>query len=181
MLKKITVMLFSVCTLIFLLAACQADDNRHGSSDMLSGPIDVKFSTDPAEGIKANEPVELQLHISQMGDPVINADEARFEIWYEDNGQEESEDHGDEHTGHGSSDESDSHGDHGDHSDHTDHNNHSSNDMYDTGNEFVDAEEIGDGIYTITYTFDQTGTYYIKYHVTGQGYHSMRTNEIHVE
>ncbi len=47
--------------------------------------------------------------------------------------------------------------------------------------EFVHAEAKGEGVYSLKWTFDQPGRYYVMYHVTARDFHSMERMEINVE
>lgn len=47
--------------------------------------------------------------------------------------------------------------------------------------QFVPAEAKGEGVYSLNWTFDEPGRYYVMYHVTARDFHSMERMEINVE
>lgn len=174
--KGIYTILLALCLVVFL-TACQDKGEEQGSKDNVlppAAPVDVEFSVDPATGIKPNQPVQLQVLLTQAGEIVEDADQVRFEIWHEDD-QEEDHDAGSD-AGH------DSDADHDADTDHEgDAHDHSSMEHHNTDNEMVTAEHIGGGVYAYEYQFEKSGVYYVMYHVDARDLHMMTANEVIVE
>ncbi|AMA73365.1 MULTISPECIES: FixH family protein [Aneurinibacillus] len=47
--------------------------------------------------------------------------------------------------------------------------------------QMIAAKKTGDGVYSITYTFDKAGQYYIMYHVNAGGMHNMNKVPVNVQ
>lgn len=150
--KKVS--LFLLLTIALLsLAACQGETEV---DPIITEPIEVTFGTHPEENISRGDSVEIFVEVTQEGRPIDDADEVVFEFWHEDDDTEEDR-------------EAD-----GDATD-------MSKGMYREGTETVPATHQGKGIYSIERTFDKEGVHFIMFHVTAQGYHAMKTNEVHIQ
>lgn len=70
-----------------LLAACSAQEETKPAAsetaDETLAPIEVSFETSPKEA-QPNEPVTIQVEVTQNEKPVDDADEVQFEIWQGD-------------------------------------------------------------------------------------------------
>jgi len=152
--------------LSLLLTACGgvAKDNGKNLEDVSSYPLQVAFTTQPTEGITVGSEVIISVEVTQGGQEVEDAGEVKFEIWHESEAEQPST------SNHGSSETKQS----------THHGQVKNMQNYHSKHEMIEAEHQGNGMYSIRYSFEKEGTYYVMYHVTARDMHSMTTHEVEV-
>lgn len=163
-----------VLCLLLLMAACGADEGPRGDVYLPEPPIEVSFGTNPETPHPAGQPITLYVKVMQEGEPVDDAEEARFEIWREDEeGQEQGSD-----SQKGAEDHQGTHG-HGEEGQ-GEPSPHDSMAHYQSDHPFYDATHVGDGVYEYEHVFEEPGRYYVMYHVTARGYHDMVRYELEI-
>ncbi|WP_025027022.1 FixH family protein [Caldalkalibacillus mannanilyticus] len=151
--KKRIFLLFISTLCLILLVACQNEKKLEPPHQ--GSIIMVDFGTNPKEDIYVNDSVEVFVTVTQDGEPVVDAEEVTFEIWHEKEEIIEQDEHQENH--------------------------HKSMEEYTTDHDMIEAPMKEAGLYSIHYSFEEEGTYYVMYHVTARGFHTMKKYELQVK